>query len=528
MAGGRALADQAHPGWVWARNGWALCQLATWLPRGTHLPETYSSAGVVLERGALPLPRWVVLSEGAAWMVWGVAIAALCALLAGRFARVWIVLALVGLWTLNFHEGMNFKAYDRLQFWQGVVLLFAPGGGTGVVGNPGARFAMVLVYCGIYGSTGWMKLLVEPDWWSGDVLRYALADDQFALRPLGVLLAGAPWALVGLAVWTLAFECLFPALVWWGRARPWLLAAGAAMHLGIFATMHVNTFSFVAVSMYPVLLDAEQWGRVRAALDRAWVRGALGVAAAVGVGAALIPMVVTAWIAGGPPAPWTLPDPVVRAALADDVTTLLALDPDDREGARARVRARLDEHGTPFVEADGLIRVDPPAGPAPRCYAAHLDRSPKDANDGPPAVALLLALADRRADATLVFYEQRLPAWPEGCVEGVIVDRVGRYRVGAGTQTWPAPWAWVLPWEGDFVGVAGPGNRPFAAALRARAPVRVYALPEVEGGLDAWRGHHGEVPPGSLLLTDTGPLRAAPSTAAPDPDVLTQLATALP
>ena len=38
------------------------------------------------------------------------------------------------------------------------------------------RWYFLILACSIYGSTGWLKVLVEPGWWSGEVLGQALAS----------------------------------------------------------------------------------------------------------------------------------------------------------------------------------------------------------------------------------------------------------------------------------------------------------------------------------------------------------------
>lgn len=527
-----ALDPQAHPGWSAFRVAWALVAMLTWLGRGYHFPENYSAAGVLFERSALPLTRWIVLTEPTAWAVWGTLLAALALLVTGRVNRPAILVATLAMWTLNFHEGLNFKAYDRLLFWQGVVLLFAPGGGDGRrVGNPGARYALMLVYLGLYGSTGWMKLLNESTWSSGEVLRYALEDNNFGLRPLGVLLAQYPSAVAPAGWLTVAFETSFPFLVWWRRPRPWLLAGGVLMHLGILATMHVNTFSLIAISGYPVLLDAEQWRRASAWLwgdapDRTYgkaLRGAIvATASAYALGWAVPQAAYFVW---GPAtgADWRPPAKDVRAAVRADVATLAAAPRDTDEAiaaAEGYVRGRLEGAGWTVTASDGELRATR-GGAADLLLCAHVDtrEGVPGADDNASGVAALLGVADLlgRTDAgavALTFY--RGAACRSGGERVVVVDQVGRFGVGAGTQTWPSLWGWVMPWQGDFLGVAGPSVEAgwVVERLRAGAPLPVVRLP---GGLvREYRSHKADMARGApdvepegtrVLVTDTGRLR---------------------
>ena len=70
---------------------------------------------------------------------------------------------------------------------------------------------------------------------------------------------GTVWALILLSIVLLVAMIPMWAVV--------VLLAGAGFHLGIAATMHVGTFSWVALAAYPVLLHPETGARLWA-----WVR----------------------------------------------------------------------------------------------------------------------------------------------------------------------------------------------------------------------------------------------------------------
>lgn len=243
----------------------AIAALATWLPRGLHLHETYSSAGPLVVNGAFPLTRVLILTPNTATAAFVVMIAALLFVLAGRLPRLGTVLYLLVSTAFLLHEGMNTKAYDRLLFWQGLVLLAAPGGGDGGrLGSPFARYAMMIVYAGLYGHTGLHKVLEEPRWWQGTPLAYSLVDLNFGGTIVGSWMSGIPSAMLAMSWFTLAFECLFPLLLWIRPIRPALLLAGFSLHVGILVTMNVGTFSLVAIVPYLILLDVRQYETLRA------------------------------------------------------------------------------------------------------------------------------------------------------------------------------------------------------------------------------------------------------------------------
>jgi hypothetical protein len=227
------------------------------LPRGFLVGEVYSDTGIVVPSAFVTLSP---LSLPAAWTHYAVLIVGLVLVGIGRHNRVGIVMFLVPSSLLMLHEALNIKGYDRLLLWQGLVLLAAPGGGRGDrAGSPFAQYSMLLIYVGLYGSNGWFKILRGSDWWHGTTLAYALVDQNFGGRALGLWLSDKVWLTIPLSWWTVLFEAGFPILVWFGRVRAWLLLSGVALHVGIALTMHLNTFGLIVLAGYPVLLGDRGW-----------------------------------------------------------------------------------------------------------------------------------------------------------------------------------------------------------------------------------------------------------------------------
>lgn len=257
------MAPERHEGWPVFRALFALAGLLTWLPRAAHLEETYSSAGVVVAAGRVPLTEHVVWSPGTAWGIWGALVLGLLLVGLGRLVRPGLLLFVLGSFALMFAEGLNMKAYDRLMFWQALALFLAPAAASRPeLGSPVARYTLILTYCGLYGMTGWNKILEEPDWWRGLPLAYDFVERNFGGKAVGAFLSGYPWLLAPLCWLTLIFEGGFPLLVWWRRAQPWLLGLGLAFHAATVLTLHVNTFGLVAVAAYPVILHPQSWARL--------------------------------------------------------------------------------------------------------------------------------------------------------------------------------------------------------------------------------------------------------------------------
>lgn len=258
------LEPQPVDAWRVLRIGIAASLLIEWIPRYTHLTDVYSNAGIVLSGGAVRLSDLVQFTPTTTLAIWCALVASAMLLLVGRANRVAIVVLLLTTWALNLSEGMNFKAYDRLGGWMLIALFFAPGAGVyREKGSPAARYFLLLVFCGIYGSTGFSKLLVEPDWFTGEPLAYDFVGLDFGGTPVGIWMSDKPWITAPLCWLTLLFECGFPIFVWLRRTNPVILALGAIFHVGILFTLDVSVFSPVALSAYPVLLHPTVWPRVR-------------------------------------------------------------------------------------------------------------------------------------------------------------------------------------------------------------------------------------------------------------------------
>jgi hypothetical protein len=112
----------------------------------------------------------------------------------------------------------------------------------------------MILFASLYGSTGFKKAM-QPGWWSGEILALDLLDRWHGGGPLAVWLSGQGGLVQVASVFTILVELSWPLLVWSRRANPWVLAAGMALHLGIGVVMDVGMLGWLALSMYPVLLE---------------------------------------------------------------------------------------------------------------------------------------------------------------------------------------------------------------------------------------------------------------------------------
>jgi len=245
-------------GWAWMRRCWALAALACVLPRFGSVEDAYAASDMIFSRGPWFLADHVVLGPAAVYGL--LAGCALCLVAVARGGRLFVPCLLLFLlmnWTVLSAEALSIKGSDRLLTQTGLVLLFSPAREKDLRNawrSETARWFLLVVYMALYGSTGWLKLLKEPAWWSGKVLANHLVHPWFGSRPLGVWVSAQPWLTIPMSWTTVLAEALFPLLVFFRRTNPWILALLAGMHLGILLLMDLWRFSLVSVAGYPVLL----------------------------------------------------------------------------------------------------------------------------------------------------------------------------------------------------------------------------------------------------------------------------------
>jgi predicted DCC family thiol-disulfide oxidoreductase YuxK len=118
------------------------------------------------------------------------------------------------------------------------------------------------VVAGAYFFTGLARVLFSgPAWFVSDDLRFALyasSDAQSVPNTVGLLVADRPWLAHALAAGVLAFELSFPIVLWRPRWAWAFVLGAAALHLGIWATMHLDYSAWIA-TVAVVLID---WPRI--------------------------------------------------------------------------------------------------------------------------------------------------------------------------------------------------------------------------------------------------------------------------
>jgi hypothetical protein len=255
----RLYAPEWAGGWTLSRWLFVLVALMTQLPRAGGMGDVYGVTDMVFSNPPFYLADYWIMSLTSAWTVWGLSLLGLGMLAwGGRLAKPGMLVWLTFSWLLLANEALNIKAYDRVLTWVALGLLLGPIGERRLsekARSPYGRWYMLVAFCALYGSTGWLKLMMATDgWMSGDVLAYHLVHQHFGLQTVGIWLSDKPLLMMPMSWFTLAFEAGFVFLIWSRRTNPWLLLAGIGLHAGIYLTMNVGPFSFVSLIAYPVLL----------------------------------------------------------------------------------------------------------------------------------------------------------------------------------------------------------------------------------------------------------------------------------
>jgi hypothetical protein len=243
--------------------------LADWCRSRGRFSLLLGPSGIPFLQDWLP-GRWTT-----AWAAWGAdylnvrvlfglwltALACVALGLASRLAA-----AVAWLLTVSFHNRLWWllNGGDFLLCTGLFYLMLAPAGAAmsldRLLRRPGAARPLIPAWpvrlmqiqlCLLYLGTGLAKL--ESDWLRGEAAYWVLND--LSLSRWSYCLLPVPLFVCRLLSWgTVAFELGFPVFVLLPRLRPWVLAAGVALHAGIWLTTEVGWFSPVVLCWYALFL----------------------------------------------------------------------------------------------------------------------------------------------------------------------------------------------------------------------------------------------------------------------------------
>ena len=124
-----------------------------------------------------------------------------------------------------------------------------------------AYWAIWIQICVVYATAGFYKLTGQL-WESGDAMYYVLSIPEYShpwimerVNDLkGILMVGT-WLV-------LAYQVLFPFLIWIRKVRPVLLLCGFLFHLGIVLAVGIMDFGIIMIFSYLIFLPdhlAKKW-----------------------------------------------------------------------------------------------------------------------------------------------------------------------------------------------------------------------------------------------------------------------------
>ncbi len=254
-------------------GGMALYSTAIW---GLELEAFFTDGGYqpaafVDVRGGLSF--WFYVSDG--WVrpvhYLCLAVLALYTIGAGTIVTKWLAFAVVASYAQR--APMATFGLDQIATFLTLYLALAPCGATwsldawfrknrppaASVRNTVATRLIQVHLCVLYTAAGLAKLQ-GPAWWDGTAIWKAAANLEYQTADLTWI---ANWEPVGhlLTHVTVAWELSFWALVWRPRLRPYVLAIGVGMHLGIGAFLGMWTFGLIMTFAYVAFVPPSVWRR---------------------------------------------------------------------------------------------------------------------------------------------------------------------------------------------------------------------------------------------------------------------------
>lgn len=121
---------------------------------------------------------------------------------------------------------------------------------------------ILIQICLVYLFAGLHKLQGEV-WLNGTALYYILNSSDFSAYTINEYITSFPFVVYGLTWFTIAFQLLFPLLVWCNKTRVSVLFLGILLHLGILIFMRIDNFSFIMLACYAVFFTDEEYDRIQ-------------------------------------------------------------------------------------------------------------------------------------------------------------------------------------------------------------------------------------------------------------------------
>jgi hypothetical protein len=125
-----------------------------------------------------------------------------------------------------------------------------------------ACLGIVLQLCLIYFFTAAEKL-AHTVWLDGTALYYILRLDDFRPGKLNINLTTNGLLVAAGTYLTVVWEASFPFLIWFTKGKKVAVIVGLILHLAIFILLRIDNFSFVMLSLYPILFTNQEFIRLK-------------------------------------------------------------------------------------------------------------------------------------------------------------------------------------------------------------------------------------------------------------------------
>jgi Vitamin K-dependent gamma-carboxylase len=252
--------------------------LAAFFGKSGVLPKQPSTGGVWGVLGIFP-------SDFVVQILFAVLLLASLALVLGYHTRLAAVLVFIGVMSFERRNPYVFNTGDWLLRLMAFYIMLAPSGAALSLDrfranrsrfwefplrSPWVVRLMQVQLSVVYFAALWDKLQ-GTTWNDGTAVSYAMRiSDVHRFPDLGFLIHSAFLSNV-MTFGTLVIEFSVAVFVWNRRLRPWVLLAGALLHLGIEYSIRVGFFSLGMLTLYLAFLEPE-WARVHLLRLRDWLQ----------------------------------------------------------------------------------------------------------------------------------------------------------------------------------------------------------------------------------------------------------------